>query len=233
MKSIRRSNERGYTDIGWLKSHHSFSFGNYFDRSNMGFGALRAINDDVIAPGAGFGSHGHDHMEIITMVFDGAVQHMDSMGVSTMIREGEVQVMSAATGVIHSEHNASVTAPLRLLQIWIEPDMHYSHPSYDQRHIGWDRIKNIWVPIVSSFGHDGLTIRQRAAISLVNLDLGREIEYSVFDKRNGVYIFILDGDVWCDGELLKTRDALALADISPIHLSANAPARILCIEVPV
>lgn len=231
MKKIRRAHERGYTDIGWLKSWHSFSFGNYYDLSNMGFGMLRVINDDVIAPGAGFGSHSHDNMEIITIVLEGAVEHKDSMGVMSQIRAGEVQIMSAGTGVIHSEYNVSRTQPLKLFQIWIEPNIYHGEPRYDQRTYDLS-IKNVWKPLISSFGHDALHIQQDAAISYITLDKSRTIEYATEKTAHGVYIIVVEGKIRIDGELLGERDALSYVPEAAISIAATTYAKVLCIEVP-
>lgn len=229
---IRRASDRGITDIGWLKSWHSFSFGNYLDRSNMGFGKLRVMNDDVIAPASGFGSHGHDNMEIITIVLEGAVQHKDSMGVTSVIRAGDVQIMSAATGVIHSEYNISDGKPLKLLQIWIEPDNYYNQPLYEQRHIGNLSVHNVWVPLVSSFGHDALPIRQRAVLSLARLDKDSTLEYSVAQSGNGAYLFVIEGEVTVDGSALLVRDAIGVYQETPAVIAAKEPSLVLCIDVP-
>lgn len=228
---VRRAKERGFTDIGWLKSWHSFSFGNYYDRSNMGFGALRVINDDIIAPGTGFGSHGHDNMEIITIVLSGVVEHKDSMGVMSQIRAGEVQVMSAGSGVIHSEHNVSRTQPLALFQIWIEPNEYHIQPQYDQRSFNLS-VKNIWKPIVSSVGHDALTIHQDAAISLATIEKGHSLEYAPEKKGHGVFFIVISGSIDIENETMHERDAIELVPERPVSIQAKTDAHIMCIEVP-
>lgn len=231
MLKLRRAKDRGYTDIGWLKSWHSFSFGNYYDPSNMGFGALRVINDDIIASGTGFGSHSHDNMEIITVVLEGAVEHKDSMGVMSQIRAGEVQVMSAGSGVIHSEYNISRTQPLVLFQIWIEPSEYHIQPRYDQRRFDLN-IKNVWKPIVSSFGHDALHIHQDAAISLATLEKGKAIEYATEKSGHGVFIMVIEGSIAIDDEILEKRDAVELISKIPVKIVSNSDAKVMCIEVP-
>ncbi len=228
---IRRAHKRGHTDIGWLKSWHSFSFGNYYDLSNMGFGALRVINDDIIAPGTGFGSHGHDNMEIVTIVLKGVVEHKDSMGVSSQIRVGEVQIMSAGTGVIHSEYNVSRTQPLALFQIWIEPKEYHIEPRYDQRAFDLN-IKNIWRPLVSSFGHDALHIHQDAAISFAAVEKGRVLEYAPEKIGHGMFFMVIDGSIEMGDDMLKERDAVEIVSDSPVKILAKTDARVMCIEVP-
>lgn len=228
---FRRAKERGFTDIGWLKSWHSFSFGNYYDRSNMGFGALRVVNDDVIAPGAGFGSHAHDNMEIITIVLEGAVEHKDSMGVMSQIGAGEIQIMSAGTGVIHSEHNVSRTQPLTLFQIWIEPSEYHIKPQYEQRTFNLS-VKNIWKPLVSSLGHDALSIHQDAAISIATLEKGKVLEYAPEIQGNGIFLMVISGSIEVDEEQLQERDAIEIVPMSPVKIKAHQEARVMCIEVP-
>lgn len=229
--NIRRAQDRGYTDIGWLKSWHSFSFGNYYNPSDMGFGALRVINDDSIAPGTGFGSHAHDNMEIITIILEGAVEHKDSMGVISHIRAGDIQIMSAGSGVIHSEHNLSRTQPLKLFQIWIEPNEYHIQPRYDQRQFDLS-VKNIWRPVISSFGHDALHIHQDAAISLASLEKGRIIEYALEKSGHGIFLVIISGSATIEGADLTDRDALELIPTRPVQIQANSDVRIMCIEVP-
>lgn len=231
MKQVRRAAQRGHTNFGWLNSWHSFSFGNYYDPSNMGFGALRVINDDVIAPGTGFDSHGHDNMEIITIVLEGVVEHKDSMGISSHIRAGEVQIMSAGTGIIHSEHNGSKTESLSLFQIWIEPSEYHIKPRYDQRSFDLT-VKNMWKPLVSSFGHDALRIHQETAISVVTLEEGKTIQYAPEKQGHGIYFLIISGTVEIEKEILEARDALEIVPEKPVDIVAKSESRILCIEVP-
>lgn len=226
---------RGYAKHGWLESHHSFSFASYYDPSRMGFGALRVINDDVIAPGQGFGRHPHNDMEIITVPLSGALSHRDSMGNIETIHTGEVQVMSAGTGVEHAEFNASETEEVRLLQIWILTRMFGITPRYAQKSFEKNLFTNTLYPIVGpekSEKNGSLAICQDAFLSLGKYDMDADIEYVIQKKGNGVYFFLIEGEMMIENTVLKTRDALGIWEAEKIHLQVQKGAFMLSIEVP-
>src|SRR6478672_6188502 len=183
---VRRANDRGTTEIGWLHSRHSFSFGRYYDPRNMGYRSLRVINDDVVEPGTGFGEHGHDNMEIITWVLKGELRHRDSTGTDGVIRPGEVQTMTAGRGIRHSEMNPSASEAVHLLQIWIEPSAYSLTPSYAQKAFSEEGRANQWQLLVSPGAHDeSLQIHQDAKLNVAELDTGKKIELELKENRHG------------------------------------------------
>lgn len=223
------SDERGGGDYGWLRTRYSFSFNDWFDATKMGFGKLRVLNDDVIAEGQGFGTHGHKNMEIITIVMRGAVRHEDSLGNKYVIEEGDVQVMSAGTGVMHSEHNNSAHVLLELFQIWIEPRALSCTPSYNQKNISFSSVTN---EIIELIGTHSLLINQDACIAYGSLQSGVTASYGIHTKGNGVYIFIIEGEMSIGTQVLDTRDALGIWDINMVDVTANTSVQFLIIEVP-
>jgi redox-sensitive bicupin YhaK (pirin superfamily) len=227
---LHRSDERGKGEYGWLTTRYSFSFADWYDASKMGFGALRVLNDDIIAPLQGFGKHGHKNMEIITVVTRGEVTHQDSMGNSFKVKAGDVQVMSAGTGVLHSESNDSAIEPLELFQIWIEPQTYNIEPRYEQKSFDFQSIKNSIVPLVHK--ENALRINQEASIFYGAMDSSESLIYTLQDKDNGVYLFIIGGEVVVGGETLKKRDALGISEIDTIKIQANENSQFLIIEVP-
>jgi redox-sensitive bicupin YhaK (pirin superfamily) len=228
---IHPADTRGGADHGWLRARHSFSFAEYYDPSRMGFGALRVINDDAIAPDRGFGAHPHRDMEIITIPLEGTLRHQDSMGNTSEIQKGEVQLMSAGTGVVHSEFNASADAPVKLLQIWVLPKLLGIKPRYEQR--SFPLTPNELRLLISPDGEAGsVRINQDAWFSQVKLEEGREITYELRGTDSGVYAFVIDGEVELAGELLRRRDGAGLAKVSELSLFARRPAEVLLIEVP-
>lgn len=228
------ANERGHADHGWLNAHHSFSFAGYHDPSKVHFGALRVLNDDIVAPGMGFGKHPHDNMEIITIVLRGALEHKDSMGHTQAIKPNEVQVMSAGTGVFHSEYNHSRTEEVNLLQIWIFPEKRNVEPRYDQRLFDSAERNNKWQTLVSPMGKmdNGLKINQQGWILRSNLQTGNALDYMVHTKDHGVYLFVIDGSVTVEGQTLNKRDAIGISDIEKLKIEAIADSDILLLEVP-
>ena len=234
MKTIlHKAHSRGHADHGWLNAWHSFSFAGYHDPSKVHFGALRVLNDDTIAGGMGFGAHPHDNMEIITIPLSGQLEHKDSMGNTGIISKGEVQVMSAGTGIQHSEKNKNAKEPLKLLQIWLFPDKRNVEPRYDQRAFDLAATKNNLVNIVSPMGSaEGLNIHQNAWFHLGKLDKDKNITYELKDKQNGVYAFLIDGEVIINGERLERRDAIGITDADKLEIKAGADAEILLMEVP-
>ena len=232
-KIFHAAAERGYNDIGWLKANFSFSFGPYHDPDKVHFGTLRVLNDDTIGRGMGFGMHPHDNMEIITIVLDGALEHKDSMGNVGIIKAGEVQVMSAGTGIRHSEYNPLTDKDTNSLQIWVFPKERNIKPRYDQKSFT-DALKlNEFATLVSP-EKDGsaLWINQDATFSMGEFEPGKQIQYDIKTPGNGTYIFVLDGSVKIDGETLNKRDALGVYDTSSVTIETVAQSSLLILEVP-
>lgn len=228
------ANTRGHADHGWLNAHHSFSFAGYYDPSRIHFGALRVLNDDIVAGGMGFGAHPHDNMEIITIPLAGSLAHKDSMGHAEAIHPGEVQVMSAGTGVQHSEYNHNRDQEVNLLQIWIFPNKKNVQPRYDQRTFDEAARKNAWQTLVSPMDtdDDGLKIYQDAWIYRTDLQNGKSISHTLRNEHNGLYIFVIAGDITVEGQQLHKRDALGVTEANNITISAGADSDVLMLEVP-
>jgi redox-sensitive bicupin YhaK (pirin superfamily) len=234
MKSILfKADSRGHADHGWLNAWHSFSFAGYHDPSRIHFGTLRVLNDDTVAGGMGFGTHPHDNMEIITIPLSGQLEHRDSMGNTGIISKGEVQVMSAGTGIQHSEKNKNSKEPLKLLQIWLFPDIKNVEPRYDQRAFDMDTAKNSLLNIVSPMGStEGLNIHQHAWFHIGKLDKETSLTYELKDKQNGVYTFLIDGEVTINGEKLDRRDAIGITESDKLEIKTGSDAELLLMEVP-
>ena len=232
-KVFHSASSRGAADHGWLKAKHSFSFANYYDSERVQFGALRVLNDDIIAPGMGFGTHPHDNMEIVTIPLDGALEHKDSLDNIGVIETDEIQVMSAGSGVYHSEYNKNKDQSVSLLQIWVFPNKKDVTPRYDQKNIKNLKKVNSFYPIVTP-NQKGpeMWIHQDAWFHLGEFDKETRINYKINKKGNGVYAFLIEGSVQIDGESLEKRDALGLWDTESFELLANPNSRILLIEVP-
>lgn len=234
MKSvIHKAETRGHADHGWLKSHHSFSFANYYNPERMNFGVLRVLNDDIVAPSRGFGTHPHDNMEIISIPLSGDLEHKDSMGNVSVIKEGDIQVMSAGTGIYHSEYNKNKDLDVRFLQIWLFPNTKNVTPRYDQIQLDKERMKNNWLQILSpNPDDDGVWIHQDAWFNMTNLDEGKSLDYKLNDTANGVYGFILEGDISIDNQQLSRRDGIGIWDTSTVTVNAQKDSRILLMELP-
>ncbi|RAV27729.1 pirin family protein [Sinomicrobium soli] len=234
MKTIvHRADSRGHADHGWLNAHHSFSFANYYNPQRMNFGVLRVLNDDIISGGMGFGMHPHDNMEIITIPLRGDLEHKDSMGNTGRIKSGEIQVMSAGTGVFHSEYNPDPDRETNLLQIWVMPDKRNVTPRYDQISIREYHRKNELYQVVSpDAGAQGTWIHQDAWFFLGDFDGGTTSSYTLRKKGNGVYLFVMEGSVSVDGEVLEKRDAIGISDTGAFTVKAESEARFLLMEVP-
>ena len=231
---LYKENTRGHANHGWLNAHHSFSFANYYNHERMHFGVLRVLNDDLIDGGMGFGSHPHDNMEIITIPLAGAIAHKDSMGNSAVINAGEIQVMSAGTGVSHSEFNALEDVQLNLLQIWLFPNKKNVAPRYDQKTLDVAARHNNFKQILSpNADDDNVWIHQDAWFSLGKFDADFETEYKIKKAGNGVYAFVISGEVTVNGQVLNKRDAIGIWDTDSISFKANsADAEVLFMDVP-
>lgn len=234
-KVLHRSDSRGFADHGWLKSFHSFSFAGYYNPERMRFGMLRVLNDDSVAGSEGFDTHPHQDMEIVSIPLSGDLKHEDSEGNKHVIHNGEVQIMSAGTGIYHSEYNASSNETVKFLQIWVLPKKLGIEPRYGQKAFDRSARKNAFQTVVSSDGRGGsLEINQDAFFSIAQIEKGQEIHYKIQKNGNGVYLFVLSGDVSTTGESLKKRDALGVYNPgSEISLKADSEAEVLVIEVPV
>ena len=232
-KTIHPANERGHNDIGWLKANFSFSFGPYYNPAKVHFGALRVLNDDVIAGGTGFGTHPHDNMEIITIPISGALEHRDSMGNIGVITSGEVQVMSAGTGIQHSEYNHSKTEAANTLQIWLFPKEMNIEPRYDQKSFLNDLKPNQFTTLVSPVkDSSAIWINQDAIFSMGDFDADQQVKYDIQIAGNGAYIFVMDGSIVIDGTELNKRDALGVEDTGSFTIETKKHSRILIMEVP-
>jgi hypothetical protein len=232
MIATRKSTERGYADHGWLKSFHSFSFADYYDPEHMGFGVLRVINEDRVAPGTGFGTHGHRDMEIISYVLSGALEHKDSMGNGSVIRPGNVQRMSAGKGVLHSEYNPSRTEGVHFLQIWIEPSVRGIPPSYEEKHFDAASKRGRLRLVASPDGHDGsVTIHQDARLYATVLDGADRVALAIAPGRRA-YVHVARGTVTANGERLEAGDALKVVDSHEVALEAGRDAEVLVFDLP-
>lgn len=232
-KIFHPANERGQSDHGWLKANFSFSFANYYNPEKMHFGALRVLNDDIITGGAGFGTHPHDNMEIVTIPISGALEHRDSMGNIGVIHSGEVQAMSAGSGVTHSEYNHSKTEAANTLQIWVFPKERNIKPRYDQKNFTDELKPNQLVTLVSPDTSGGaIWINQDATFSMGDFEKGHEFMYDIKHQGNGVYVFVIDGAADVAGTQLNKRDALGVYDTSSLTIKTEANSRLLFIEVP-
>lgn len=237
MKSILyRSSSRGHANHGWLDTHHTFSFANYYNPERINFGALRVVNDDIVAGGEGFGTHPHDNMEIVSIPLYGDLEHKDSMGHTEVIKAGEVQVMSAGSGITHSEYNSNEDKPVNFFQIWVFPDTKNVEPRYDQKAFDFIHNKNKLTQIVKPLGDkegDGLWIHQSAWFSIGSYDKGIGADYEIKKKGNGVFAMVIEGEFTVEGTKLHRRDALAIWETDEIKIAAESDnARILLIDVP-
>jgi redox-sensitive bicupin YhaK (pirin superfamily) len=229
---LHKADSRGHADHGWLSSHHTFSFANYYNPERMQFGALRVFNDDKVAGGRGFDAHPHDNMEIISIPLEGDLEHKDNLGNTEIIRQGDVQVMSTGTGVFHSEYNANKDRSVSFLQIWLFPNQLNVTPRYDQ--ITLTNKKNELQQIISPNADDaGTWVYQDAWFNMGQFDKGYNISYPVKKQGNGVYVFVLSGSFTIDGQQVNTRDAIGITDAANIRITAeDENASLLIIDVP-
>ncbi len=230
---LHRASSRGYANHGWLETHHTFSFASYYNPERMHFGALRVLNDDVIDGGRGFGRHPHDNMEIITIPLEGALEHQDSMKNTAVIEHGDVQVMSAGTGIFHSEFNKNKDRKVRLLQIWVFPNKKNVTPRYDQMTLKLaDRHNRLQQVVSPNPDDEGVWIHQDAWFHLGKFDQGVDTVYSIKKPGNGVYAFVLNGSVRINDQLLGARDGLGVWNTGDITVKAESDAEFLLMDVP-
>ncbi|WP_224483579.1 pirin family protein [Robertkochia aurantiaca] len=234
MKTVlHKAESRGHANHGWLDSYHSFSFANYYNPERMHFGVLRVLNDDTVAPGRGFGKHPHDNMEIISIPLYGDLEHEDSMGNKKVIKEGDVQSMTAGTGIFHSEYNHNEDKEVKFLQIWIFPKERNVAPSYDQITLNPEDSKNKLQQIVSpDSDSEGVTINQDAWFYLADLDPDTTIEHRIKQEENGVYLFVLEGKAEVNGTQLGKRDGLGISETDSVSIKAVGGSRILLMDIP-
>ena len=230
---IHKADTRGHANHGWLNSHHTFSFANYHNPERMNFGVLRVLNDDRVIAGQGFGTHPHDNMEIISIPLEGDLEHKDSMGNVAVIREGDVQVMSAGTGITHSEYNKNRDKEVKFLQIWVFPKEKNVTPRYDQISIRDIKKENEFYQVLSPNKEDqGVWVNQDAWFHLGDFIKGKSDEYKIKKEGNGIYAFVLEGDVEIEGKQLNKRDGMGMWDTNSIKVTANDNARVLLMEIP-
>lgn len=231
--TLHKADSRGYADHGWLQSHHSFSFASYYDPRRMHFGLLRVLNDDRVAPGRGFGTHPHDNMEIISIPLEGDLEHRDSMGNVAVIKQGDIQVMSAGTGITHSEYNRNTDRECKFLQIWIFPREKGLEPRYDQISLREVRKENEFYQVLSPHKDEqGVWIHQDAWFHLGEFTRELSTSYDLKMEGNGVFAFVLEGEFEIEGRQMGPRDALGIWETDLINLSASAGSRVLFMEVP-
>jgi len=232
-KIVHKAKTRGYFDYGWLKTNHTFSFSSYYNPDRVRFGLLRVLNDDIVAPGQGFGTHTHNDMEIVSIPLKGALAHKDNEGNEEVIIPNEVQVMSAGTGIKHSEYNHSPNDEVSFLQLWIFPDKKGYEPRYDQKSFDTEERKNQLLKIVSPDKNNGnLWLNQDAHLSMSDIDKNKTVNYKLNTKENGVYVFLIDGEISVGEEALHSRDGIGIWEIDDISLTANENSQVLLIEVP-
>ncbi len=226
--------DRGHANHGWLNSYHSFSFGGYHNPKKVHFGALRVLNDDTVNGGMGFGKHPHENMEIISIPLEGKLEHQDSMGNKTIISKGEVQILSAGTGIFHSEKNHDHNMPVKFLQIWVFPDKKNIEPRYDQKAFLEEGRKNSFQTIVSPLGtnDEGIKINQNAWFSLIDLKSKENNTYVLKNPHSGVFVFVISGEIVIDSKILNFRDAIGINNSDSFEIRANLNSEVLLMEIP-
>jgi quercetin 2,3-dioxygenase len=231
---LHKADTRGNANHGWLQSKHSFSFANYHNPERMHFGVLRVLNDDVVAPGMGFGTHPHQNMEIISIPMEGDLEHKDSMENVAVIKSGDIQVLSAGTGITHSEYNKNKDKEVKFLQIWVFPKTKNVEPRYDQISLNVEDRNNQFQQVLSPNPDDaGVWIHQNAWFNMTNLEKGKELAYQLNDpERNGVYVFVLKGDATVNNQPLNKRDGLGVWDVNKLDIKADTDTEILLMEIP-
>ncbi|MBN9283961.1 MULTISPECIES: pirin family protein [Flavobacterium] len=230
---LHKADTRGNANHGWLQSYHTFSFANYFNPERVNFGVLRVLNDDTVAAGMGFGTHPHDNMEIISIPLEGDLEHQDSMGNKTVIKKGDIQVMSAGTGVKHSEYNKNSDKEVKFLQIWVFPNKKNVSPRYDQIALNEEERHNKLQQILSPNPDDaGVWIHQDAWFHMGKFDQNTEAQYRIKKEGNGLYVFVLKGSLTVNGQELNTRDGFGIWDIDSVNIKAATDAEFLLMDVP-
>jgi redox-sensitive bicupin YhaK (pirin superfamily) len=230
---LHKADTRGHANHGWLNSKHTFSFANYYEPERMHFGVLRVLNDDQVAPGMGFGTHPHENMEIISIPLEGDLEHKDSMGNVAVIRHGDIQVLSAGTGITHSEYNKNKDKEVKFLQIWVFPNKQNVTPRYSQISLNIEDRHNNFQQIISPNADDeGAWINQNAWFSMGNFDSGFETIYNLKSSQNGVYIFVLEGEIEVEGQILSKRDGYGIWNTDSFSLKALSNCDVLLMDVP-
>ena len=228
--TIHKANTRRHANHGWLNTHHTFNFASYYNPERILFGYLRVLNDDIVAPGSGFGKHPHDNMEIISIPLEGSLMHEDSMGHKQVIKENEVQVMSAGTGIFHSEYNASSSQAVNFLQLWILPEKKNIQPTYDQTYFNPTEALNQWQKMVDD--EEGpLKVNQKVSISRIFLDDAQSIEYKLKSPDRKVYLFVVNGEVQLNKTILSERDGIGIEETEKLELKALTKSHIISIEI--
>ncbi len=234
MKTIlHKADERGQVNMGWLDSHHSFSFGHYQDEAKIHFGALRVLNDDIVSGGGGFGKHPHDNMEIISIPIIGDLEHADSTGTQAVIKQNDVQIMSAGKGIQHSEKNHNSKEAVNFLQIWIFPKEKNIKPRYDQKNFDPSNRKDKLEIVVAPDNESAIWINQDAWLSLGNFSKDFKTNYTLHKPGNGVYVFVLNGSIKIGAQILNKKDALGVWETNDVEIVAESDAEILLIDVPI
>lgn len=230
---LHKADTRGHADHGWLNAYHSFSFAGWYNPERVQFGTLRVLNDDTVAPGMGFGTHPHDNMEIITIPLEGDLAHKDSMGNESIIKTGDIQVMSAGTGIQHSEFNPNANQRTKLLQIWVFPKVRNVEPRYQQITLdSADRNNKLQQILSPNPGDEGVWIHQDAWFYLAKFDKDVSTTYHLKKEGNGLYVFVLKGNLAVDGQELETRDGFGIWDFNELEIKANSETEFLLMEVP-
>jgi len=231
--TIHKADSRGLADHGWLKSRHTFSFAGYYDPQRTRFGLLRVLNDDIVQPAEGFGAHPHDNMEIVSIPLSGELAHKDSTGTKKVIKTGDLQIMSAGSGIVHSEFNNSDTDIVNFLQIWVYPKLKNIEPRYDQKTYDHkERLNKIQTVVSPEKNNGSLWINQDSYFSLSDLDKDAEVRYKIFHPGNGLYIFVINGTVEIEDVKLDKRDAIGLEEIENVKIKSTSDSELLLIEVP-
>jgi hypothetical protein len=231
-KTYHQADTRGHVNFGWLDSYHTFSFGSYFNEERIQFGKLRVLNDDIVEPSKGFDTHPHQDMEIVSIPLAGSLKHKDSMGNEHIIPAGDIQIMSAGSGITHSEYNHSDTEVVNFLQIWILPNQKNLNPSYGQKSFDKKDRDNSWQLIVSPTGEkNSLKINQKAYFSLIDLSKGLESSYSLYNPSNQVYFFAIEGELEINDQVIHQRDGLGIEEVEKVNIKSMSDSKLLAIEV--
>lgn len=230
---LHKANTRGNANHGWLNSYHTFSFANYYNSERTNFGLLRVLNDDTVSAGMGFGKHPHDNMEIVSIPLEGDLHHNDSTGRDKIIKQGDVQIMSAGSGIMHSEMNANKNKEVKFLQIWVFPEKRNIEPRYEQKTFSAEDRKNKLQTVVAPNDSSALWINQQAWFTLGNFDANFSTIYTLHNNKNGVYVFLIKGSVSINNIELNERDGLGVSATETLNIKALSDAEILLIEVPI